>query len=521
MNNLTPQQINRIIEPARRAPLSQVYEACLKDNSGSTLSLSRNYDYPKIKELEQLDCDNLSASKCPIGIEWELLTEIDDDSLKRTAIIAFIQKFGTSTTAEAKQYMEKASELLEILAEVKAIHEDWVNAMHENTIVAYKKFITQHPNSRYQSEAEGAIRTLKIDLLKDLEKNPCKYSRDIVYDYISSGLLSYDELVVENHLLTDEAYNQILRYPTFSSQIDNLPESAFEKSISRTGNVDVILLGIPGSGGKTCLMASLMTLLKQEDFVLRNGNGGEAYAKYLANIINNNFLPPKTDCCYVQVVETDLFVGNYPYGVSIIEFAGEQYRDMVSIEDGFASDDLGPTLSYILGNNNPKILFWAIDPTINHEMCIDDGSFTSIHQDDVFRVVAARLQKDSSFCNKVMGIHVVVTKSDKWERRYTVEDVINEYGYREGLSILNTICHDHRIMDYQNNTVDVIPFSIGKFMIGRTYKFDNRDAKRILEIIREDISDYRKTSRTISRFKTFYRSCILRILNARMILGKG
>ena len=35
-------------------------------------------------------------------------------------------------------------------------------------------------------------------------------------------------------------------------------------------------------------------------------------------------------------------------------------------------------------------------------------------------------------------------------------------------------------------------------MIGETYKFDNTDAKRILELIREDMSDYCKTNRAIS-----------------------
>jgi hypothetical protein len=42
--------------------------------------------------------------------------------------------------------------------------------------------------------------------------------------------------------------------------------------------------------------------------------------------------------------------------------------------------------------------------------------------------------------------------------------------------------------------VDIIPFSIGKFMIGGTYKFDNKDAKRIIEVIRNDISNYRKNN---------------------------
>lgn len=443
--------------------------------------------------------DNLSASKCPIDIEWELLTEIDDSNLKIKALNAFVQKYVKDCSDEAKQYIEKASELFEFLAEEIVIYEDWVNAMYENTIDAYKNFISQHSNSSYQREAEIALRTLKIDLLKDMKDNPCKYFREDIYHFIDSGIFSYDELVVENHLLTEEAYNQILRYPTFRSQ-EGLPPFPLCNPISRTGNVDILFLGVPGSGGKTSLMASLMSLINNEDFVLNENDGAALYAKYLSDCMNSNFLPSRTGYSDIYVVDTDLYDGHANQGVSIIEFAGEKFRDMAFVEDSFASEDLGPTLSSILKNDNPKILFWAIDPTYHEYIVLDDGTTDyNIDQAEMFKRVSELLYKDNSFCKKIIGIHVVVTKSDKWGRRYPLnEPPVNVFGYREGIAMLNTICHDHKIMDYHNNTVDIIPFSIGKFMIGGTYKFDNKDAKRILEVIRNDISNYRKTNRIIT-----------------------
>lgn len=423
--------------------------------------------------------------------DWEDILAFKDDYYKKIVRLnTFIQKYARDTSDIARFYLNNASEALSHCQEAIVLNESWQETMHENTIDAYINFISLHPNSCYQSEAEVAIRTLKIDLIKDMKDNPCKYFREDIYHFIDSGIFSYDELVVENHLLTEEAYTQILRYPTFRSQ-EGLPPFPLCNPISRTGNVDILFLGVPGSGGKTSLMASLMSLINNEDFVLNENDGTALYAKYLSDCMCSNFLPSKTGCSDIYVVDMDLYEEHTKQGVSIIEFAGEKFRDMAFVEDSFASEDLGPTLSSILKNDNPKILFWAIDPTNHKYILLNDGTTDyNIDQAEMFMRVSELLYKDIFFCQKIIGIHVVVTKSDEWGKRYPLnEPPVNVFGYREGIAMLNTICHDHKIMDYQNNTVDIIPFSIGKFMIGGTYKFDNKDAKRILELIRNDISN--------------------------------
>lgn len=510
---LTLQQINQHIESARKLPLSQVYEACLRDGSGCVLRVAREIDYPELKELEQLYYDNLSASKCPIEIEWELLTEIKDNNLKIKALNAFVQKYARDSSDEAKLYLEKVGDLFGVVYEVRAVEEDWVNAIHENTIVAYKNFISEHPNSSYQREAEIALRTLKIGLIKDMKDNPCKYCRNAVHDYIRTDILSYNELVFENRLLTEEAYKHILRYPSLIDEMTTLPYSEDPEFIptSHAGNIDVLSFGVSGSGGKTCLLASIMALLDNDSFRLRNRqDDGNDYAYYLAEYMKTNRLPPATDQSYFKVVDTVLRMESGLHGISFVEFAGERVTEMAgySVEDGFCpiSTPHGcyNGLGKIFRNDNKKILIFAIDPTNLKNVQIDSDIYGDkwVLQSVVFELLANLLSKDVSFCKKITGIHVVVTIKDVWWKgqmdQSSLLKFVSDYGYMQVISELNDICHEFKIMNYQNNEIDLIPFPIGKFMIGDTYKFDDTDAKRILEIIRNDISKYRKTNRIIT-----------------------
>ncbi len=509
---LTPEQINRILGPAKRAPLSQVYKACIEDGSGSVLRMMRKINYLKIKELEQLYYDNLSASNCPIDIEWELLTEIVDNSLKIKALNAFVQKYARDCSDEAELYMEKASELFGILAEEIAIHKDWVNAMHENTIVAYKNFITQHPNSRYQNEAEITIRTLKKDLLKDMKRNPCGYYREVVHDFIRSGVLSYDELVVKEKLLSKEAFNHIRKYPHLFDEQTSLPiVKPLKIPYSKQGNTDIIFVGVSGSGGKTCLMASLMALLNQRDFLLSTDKDFDnLYAAYLADYMKANRLPPATDQSYVQVVNTLLKVKRREFGVSFIEYAGEQVADMAgnTKDEGFAP--ITPDIGGIFKNNNRKILFLAIDPTNNKTLQVGCDSEFWVYQSDVYEMLVSLLNKDRRFRETIIGIHIVITKKDLWGKELPYNSNLKDFlflnGYRVVWENLCDLCKKNEIMQDNNYEPSISAFSIGKFMIGDTYSFDDRDARKIKDLICDDLSNHVERNSFKGKFRQLFNS---------------
>ena len=204
------------------------------------------------------------------------------------------------------------------------------------------------------------------------------------------------------------------------------------------------------------------------------------------------------------MIDTELRVDDNCCGVSFVEFAGEKVAEMAGNDSGdgfsaygFKAND-SSSIEHIFKNDNKKILFFSIDPTnLKSIQIYRDEDWVS--QDALFLMLTKLLGIDECFCRKVIGIHIIVTKKDCWEdeikTHHTLMDLLYGQGYYAFISSLNTVCNQYGIMKRNQNSVDIISFSIGKFMIGGTYKFDNTDAKKILEIIRKDIYDYRKTNR--------------------------
>ena len=508
---LTPQQINQIVEHARTAPISQVYEDCLKDDSGSTLRMMRKINYYKINELEQLYYDDLSASKCPIDIEWTLLAEIEDRSLKRTALNAFVQKFGLNSTEAAQKYMYKANELMEQLADAEQARIDWIDANQDNSIHAYSHFLDVHPHSDYSSEAIRRLYVLKKEAIHQMRAKPHYFPRGEVYDYITECVFSYDELVIKETLLSKDAFNHICKYPNMADEQTWLPVSVEGIPYSKEGNTDILFIGVSGSGGKTSLMASLMTLLNQSDFLLNSTDGHDnSYAKYLADYMKSNRLPPATDQCYVQVVNTLLKVEGEYFGVSFIEFAGEQISDMAgnNMEDGFTP--LSSGIRNIFKNNNRKILFLSIDPTNTKGIIVGGHTDFWVYQNDIYEMLISLLKTDSEFCNKIIGIHLVITKKDLWinepPQNTNLKELLFRNGYEVAWENLCDLCKKYEILKKRDYVPSISAFSIGKFMIGDTYSFDDRDARQIKNLICDDLLNYYNKDSFKDKFKRFFNS---------------
>ena len=150
----------------------------------------------------------------------------------------------------------------------------------------------------------------KYEIVKSILENHFKYSREWAYDLIDSGYFTKDELVNKFGLLTPRAYDHILKYPRIYDEQECLPIYPYDpENNTISGNVDVLFFGVSGSGGKTCLMASLMSLIgESSDFLYQEYNGNKecdnAYGSYLAEYMKTNRLPPATDTCYIQVVNT-------------------------------------------------------------------------------------------------------------------------------------------------------------------------------------------------------------------------
>lgn len=392
------------------------------------------------------------------------------------------------------------------------IREEWACARQENTLLSYFYFLDVYPHSVHSAEAKRRLDVLKSETIQKMRVRPNYFCRDEIYEYITNGIFTYDELVIKEKLLSKDAYNHIRKYPRQMDEQTNMPVVPIDKKPhSKEGNTDILFIGTCGSGGKTCLMASIMALLNKTDFKLSSvGNFDNSYAEYLADYMKSNRLPPATDRSYVQVVNTLLNAEGKEFGVSFIEFAGEQILDMVgnAKEEGFSP--LYPDIGNIFKNNNRKILFLSIDPTSTKPCQIGGDSDFWVYQSDIYEMLVSLLKYDCRFCNNIIGIHLLITKSDLWLKEpalnTTLKELLFRYGYRVAWENLCDLCKKNEILQKRDYVPSISAFSIGKFMIGDTYSFEDRDARKIKNLICDDLSNYYNKDSFKDKFKRFFNS---------------
>ena len=126
---------------------------------------------------------------------------------------------------------------------------DWITAKDTNTILGYKAFITNHPRCKYREEADVLIANMKGKLLNEMRQYPFRFNRENMYQYISTNVLTMEDLVDNSNILTDRGYSHIKQYPTLHSEQRDLPISKLENPTSEEGNTDIYFFGVSGRCG--------------------------------------------------------------------------------------------------------------------------------------------------------------------------------------------------------------------------------------------------------------------------------
>lgn len=456
--------------------------------------------------LEKMECNSIVS-------DWVIvLTEPDMDE-RIEKINAFIRRYAYNPSEVAKQYLDKAQAEINRISDEREVCKDWIDARQDNTILGYVDFITKHPDSDYSEEADCLIQEMKGDILIDMKRVPFKYDRNMMYDYISNNALTMSDLVSNTNVLTNRAYRHIKCYPRLIDEQKPLPIYSIDYPEIINGNVDVLFFGVSGSGGKTCLMASIMSLVGEStDFLYQeqynNKECDNIYGQYLADYLKTNILPPATDQYYIQVVNTLIKCnGNYK-GTSFIEFAGEQVASLAgnSSKEGLLDGGISPCLIKILNNQNRKIIFVTLDPTNLKHINIEERTENLwVNQSGVLSRVISHFKNAPQFMSKVIGFHTIVSKSDTWLKgsySTSIHNAIEQMEARGLLLQIEQLCKKYNI----NNNIDPIPFSIGKFMVGNTYEFDNSDAKKLLQIIKNDIEKSENHRSILSRLRDYFNS---------------
>lgn len=429
--------------------------------------------------------------------DWDALLAVKDSNERKSKLNEFVQKYANNFSATAQKFLAEAAKLNQRWQDEEQARRDWIDAKDRNTILDYVNYIKVHPYSEYREEAEQKVKDMKGNLLTDMKRFPFKYTRDIMYAYISSNALTMEDLVDNSDVLTDRGYSHIKKYPRLQDEQRDLPVSKLENPHSEEGNTDIYFFGVGGSG-KTCVLSGLMSLTGQLGFRFdpKGPGGGGNYAMELRNYARTSMLPPATDQQYIQVIDGQINDedGNI-HKIAFIEMSGEKTAEFAAMDNQESFDDLGPGAAGLLSNDNNKVLFFVIDPTNEKAVEMGQGSQHWVMQSDMLNCVSALLSRNPTLMKKVIAIHIILTKSDtlgEYVDQNVIEELLSSQGYQAVLADIKAICERYDINKQTGFHVGLYPFCIGKFMPGEVYTFDETDSLKILRVIQKNTVVERK-----------------------------
>lgn len=231
-----------------------------------------------------------------------------------------------------------------------------------------------------------------------------------------------------------------------------------------------------------------------------NGGAGE-YAIELRKYAQCAMLPPAEDQEYIQLIDCEIFYPECRYSepwwlaieekpyvqkFSFIELSGIKIAEMLSKGGNISLKDLGLGAEDLLKNNNPKLIFFVIDPINEKRVKIGDRILT-INQSDMIREVSNLLCSKKRIGQRIAQITIILSKSDLLGCNIN-QDVINDClespNYQYAISELKDLCKKYGINRSIGFQVAIYPYTIGNFMPGEVYTAKDEDALKILRRIK-------------------------------------
>lgn len=498
---LTEQQRRQVYLRCNAIRLQKLVELCLNPTSGITIEGLRDAGYRKVDQLAELchhqELIECSQSECNVSEtlekEWNSIIQMPNNEEKIECLNKFVERLYTYDLILARKYRMLSESLLEELGErihpifgiIDTMRFEWEEAKESNTIEGYTRFISRNPNSVFQEEAERRIQYMMF-LLDDLKNNPSKYGREKMFDIISNNKLTREDLVYNSGILTDRAYDHIRQYPHLKDEQRELPISRIENPRSKDRNLDVMFWGLPGSG-VTCLLSGLLGLVGNLGFNLDlRGTGDEGrLAMELSNYTRCSMLPPHSLENYIQVIDAYIKDARGSHNISLIEMSGEGLRNFALMDKHANLEDLGIGASTLLSNNNKKVICFIIEPFNEKTIAwSDSGKPIKVKQSDVIQSVLATLQTNLHIMKRIEHIHFILTKSDMLGENINcneIPDILIQQGFMDCFQYTKSVCEKYGINSHIGFNVRLYPFSLGKFMPGDVYEYDETDSLRILQ----------------------------------------
>ena len=380
---------------------------------------------------------------------------------------------------------------------------EWNNVKNTNDIFVINDYLRVNPTSPFKQQASILIAGLKQVEIAAMRNNPNNYEVSKLMRLLNDGIANERELINAN-VLTENVLKNI-RNPYFR---DDLPD--IEKAIERSraecldGYTDVYFFGVP-STGKTCV---LMGLSQADNLSIDTAASGGEYASALQEYTDRGVTVKRTPGTFVTTLDATISSPTNPnlsHKVNLVEMSGEEFAFQIAKnENGIVSfEDMGTGATKLLKNENKKVFFLIIDPTVdvvhlNREIIdgYDEETGTPIkkieyavaNQKSIIQKMIDLFGKNKEIMKKVDSIHIIMTKADTLGNIVEREDKAYNLLMAKYRNVILKqpfldLCKECNI----NTNTDFIPklytFSLGDFYVGGFYEYHSSDSNRLVTAI--------------------------------------
>lgn len=380
---------------------------------------------------------------------------------------------------------------------------DWQDVKAAGDIFATSRFLHDNPDSPLAYEARVQLASQKEAEIRDMRANASSYSAARLLQLLDEGVFHENELfragVLTPRVLDSLRNASLITLPEMAKVIAQSSPSCDDDA------TDVYFWGIP-STGKSCL---LMGLSSSDSLNVNLATGSGNYAEALMQFVDCGKTIPATPGSFVATLNATITGDDgIDHKVNLVEMAGEDFAfKIVKNPDGnFAFEDMGTGATQLLMNDNRKVFFIIIDPTVSrlnyphyYVKSYDEQTGDPIYDIEMLLVdqllVVKKLvdlfakPENAKILKKVDAINFVMTKSDLLDSNESVRDekayqIFNAKYRSKVLKGLKNLCEEYAINEGNDHNPKLYTFSLGRFYVGGIYDYDNTDSEKIIEAIR-------------------------------------
>ena len=401
------------------------------------------------------------------------------------------------------KYIEKATAMLEVL-------DEWMIVRDSGDISFVFQYIRKRPESPYIDKAYCLLMDLKHQEICRMRHEPNRYDVSRLLYLVQLGIFTVDELISEG-VMTENVWHTLNNIDVKNDLPDIYEAMQDSKVECQDGCIDVYLWGLP-STGKTCI---LQGLLSSSSLLLDLTSSGGSYAEALRQYTDYGMASPRTLDDSVTTLKTTIITdGHTPikYNVNFVEMSGHHILDMVEDNSEHSKEENNSDIANLLHNDNRKVFFLIIDPTINNIKLnreydeYDEQTGEKIHRlkyvvfnQKIFMQQIVNIFQDpanSDILRKVDSIHIIITKADTFgERLQRGEKALDYFNDHYGINVtqpLVDLCEKYHINCNSNFRPKLFTFSLGKFYVGGLYEYDPIDSELLINTITAFEPPYRK-----------------------------